>query len=270
MTVPAPADDDLARHYLRRYLKEAPLAVALFRASEAVAFSSVEMQRPILDIGCGFGEFGRIFFEGEAPPDAGLDLDLGELRRERQAPTYANVTCANARRLPFSDCSFSTVMSVSTLEHIPDVEDVFGEIARVLRPGGLAVFSVPIDVLSENLLGYRALRLLNQGVAARYALLVHRALTHVNVWPAVRWIALASSSGLVVEQARPILSPGATKLFEALLPAALASRAWRRVTGTRPPHPEALMRMAERRMRPYVIHESPKASNLFVVARKPR
>jgi len=262
-------ESDKSRHLLRRYLEEAPLAVALFRACEAVAFSTVALERPILDVGCGFGEFGRIFFEDALPPEAGIDLDRAELKRERQLPACRSVAQCDARKLPFKDASFGSVMSVSTLEHIPEVSAVFPEVARVLRPGGVFAFSVPIDTLNANLLGHRLLSVGSAKLADRYARLVHRSLTHVNVWPAATWTQIVASAGMAVERAEPILSPPATKWFEALLPAAYGSRLWRRVTGRRPPHPGMFVRMAERRMLPLVRQGSAAGSNLFVVARKP-
>lgn len=58
---------------------------------------------------------------------------------------HAVVEVQDARKLSYADGSFDTVFAVSTIEHIPgrgDVEAV-KEIARVLRPGGTAVISVP-------------------------------------------------------------------------------------------------------------------------------
>jgi hypothetical protein len=159
-------------------------------------------------------------------------------------------------------------MSVSTLEHIPEVASVLPEVARVLRPGGLFAFSVPIETLNANLLGHRLLRVGSPALAERYARLVHRSLTHVNVWPVTKWTQIVASAGMAVERAEFILSPSATKWFEVLLPAAYASRVWRRVIGQRPPHPEVLVRVAERRLLPLITQESVAGSNLFIVARK--
>ena len=45
--------------------------------------------------------------------------------------------------MPFPDAHFATVVSNSVLEHIPDVEPVVREVARVLKPGGWFHFCVP-------------------------------------------------------------------------------------------------------------------------------
>ena len=50
---------------------------------------------------------------------------------------------ADMRALPFPDGSFASVLSVQSLEHVPDPERVLAEAARVLEPGGVAVFVTP-------------------------------------------------------------------------------------------------------------------------------
>lgn len=45
--------------------------------------------------------------------------------------------------LPFPDNSFDTVLCTQVLEHVPNAELAMGEVARVLRPGGHALVTVP-------------------------------------------------------------------------------------------------------------------------------
>jgi SAM-dependent methyltransferase len=47
------------------------------------------------------------------------------------------------RELPFADASFASVISVHSIEHVPDPERALGEVRRVLRPGGTAIFVTP-------------------------------------------------------------------------------------------------------------------------------
>ena len=47
------------------------------------------------------------------------------------------------RELPFPGDSFASVLSVQSIEHVPDPERVVTEAARVLEPGGCAVFVTP-------------------------------------------------------------------------------------------------------------------------------
>jgi SAM-dependent methyltransferase len=89
----------------------------------------------VLDLGCGVGHsFGEL-----APRETvGVDLDPAALAGQ---PRETHV--ADMRDLPFADGSFASVLSVQSIEHVPDPQRVFAEVRRVLRPGGVAVFVTP-------------------------------------------------------------------------------------------------------------------------------
>lgn len=46
-------------------------------------------------------------------------------------------------RIPFDDCSFDAVVSNQVMEHVQNKIEVFAEIDRVLKPGGVAVHVFP-------------------------------------------------------------------------------------------------------------------------------
>jgi SAM-dependent methyltransferase len=50
----------------------------------------------------------------------------------------------DAQQLTFADATFWCVISSETLEHIPDLEKALSEIRRVLAPGGLHLFTIPL------------------------------------------------------------------------------------------------------------------------------
>jgi len=50
---------------------------------------------------------------------------------------------ADMRDLPFEDGSFGSVLSVQSLEHVPDPQRVLSQARRVLEPDGVAVFVTP-------------------------------------------------------------------------------------------------------------------------------
>jgi SAM-dependent methyltransferase len=89
----------------------------------------------VLDLGCGVGHS----FELLAPrPSVGVDLDPAVLAGQGR-----ETLAADMRDLPFAPASFASVLSVQSLEHVPDPERVLAEAARVLGPGGVAVFVTP-------------------------------------------------------------------------------------------------------------------------------
>lgn len=84
---------------------------------------------------------------GSYPQSIGLsaaavlcDLSAGMLRR---APSSCCRTQADAQCLPFPDGVFDGLVSVNLLEHVPEPARLFAEAARVLQPGGRAVFITP-------------------------------------------------------------------------------------------------------------------------------
>ncbi|MFL6591479.1 MAG: class I SAM-dependent methyltransferase [Luteimonas sp.] len=53
--------------------------------------------------------------------------------------------------LSFGDAAFDAILSLDVLEHVPDYARGLAEFARVLRPGGVLVFTVPFyDAQSES------------------------------------------------------------------------------------------------------------------------
>ena len=84
-----------------------------------------------------------------------LDTDEGELQQvsgmfeamraagEVPRGASASAVSGDATAMPFPDGSFDKVIAAEVLEHIPADQAAMDEIARVLRPGGLAAVTVP-------------------------------------------------------------------------------------------------------------------------------
>jgi SAM-dependent methyltransferase len=90
---------------------------------------------PVLDLGCGVG---HSFHELDPRETVGVDLDAGALAGQ-QRETHT----ADMRDLPLAAGRFASVLSVQSLEHVPDPERVLQECVRVLQPGGTAVYVTP-------------------------------------------------------------------------------------------------------------------------------
>jgi SAM-dependent methyltransferase len=102
-------------------------------------------QRDVLDLGCGHGMAAVVLARRGARVTA-LDLSAGYLAEARQRAVANNVTIhltqADGARLPFADSSFDAIWGHAILHHL-DLAEAGRELARVLRPSGVAVFCEP-------------------------------------------------------------------------------------------------------------------------------
>lgn len=70
------------------------------------------------------------------------DAEPGEVRD--------GVLCQDVQRLTFADESFDLCTSTEVFEHVPDDRLGFRQIHRVLRPGGILLFTVPLSGLPRT------------------------------------------------------------------------------------------------------------------------
>lgn len=133
----------MSKDPLRRQLGEIPAFRALLRAVESRFYQTLPLPRPTLDVGCGDGHFASVTFE--EPLDVGIDPWWAPLSEARGRRAYRLLAQASGAHLPFADGTFASAVSNSVLEHIPDVDAVLAETARVLRPGAPFYFCVPSD-----------------------------------------------------------------------------------------------------------------------------
>lgn len=66
------------------------------------------------------------------------------LRFSEFGSTSPGVPSEDLTRLSYADASFDIVITSDTLEHVPDIDQALRETCRVLKPGGMHVFSVPV------------------------------------------------------------------------------------------------------------------------------
>lgn len=255
-------------YFFKRYLKVAPLSLALWRSVEALVLSGHPLIKPVLDLGCGFGEFGGVFFKSQI--EVGVDIDYKEIERAAARGKYKKTIVADARNLPFGDKSFNSVISISTLEHIPDNYHVFKEAYRVLKPGGKFYFTVPTSKLFDGLLTIKLLNLLGlKKISYLYFRIFNKAFKHVYLPSEETWIKIAKSAGFKVEKVQGTFSQANLIFFELFLPFAFPSQLGRIFLGDRLVFaPELKIRL----LRPFVRLLKPDPNfraNIFVIAQKP-
>ena len=108
----------------------------------------------ILDLGCGTGQcIPDLLSRYRKAQVVALDIALPMLEQARKRSRWLRrprCVCADAESLPFAHRSFDLVFSNLMLQWCVPLEAVFAELQRVLRPGGLLLFtSFGPDTLRE-------------------------------------------------------------------------------------------------------------------------
>ena len=129
------------KDYLYLHLLDLPYFRALIRAVEATFYQTLDLPAPTLDVGCGDGHFASLTFD--RPIEVGLDPGHAPIHEARRRGTYRLLVEADGAAMPFPDGYFASAFSNSVLEHIPHVEQVLAETARVLKPGAPFYYCVP-------------------------------------------------------------------------------------------------------------------------------
>jgi ubiquinone/menaquinone biosynthesis C-methylase UbiE len=95
----------------------------------------------VLDVGCGTGFFLLNLWQGGFVGEAhACDISPGMVavcsESARTIGCDVQLRIADAEDLPYEDGTFDLVVGHAVLHHLPDVPAAFGEMFRVLRPGG--------------------------------------------------------------------------------------------------------------------------------------
>lgn len=107
---------------------------------------------PVLDVGCGTGLVGRALRDrGFTGRLFGLDISAASLELAGRTGVYASLEVADLQQpLPLADDAVDAVVCVGVMTYLPDVEQVWRELARVTRPGGLVVVTQRADLWHDR------------------------------------------------------------------------------------------------------------------------
>jgi ubiquinone/menaquinone biosynthesis C-methylase UbiE len=114
---------------------------------------NITAEDTVLDIGCGIGGAARTLVSETGCHVTGIDLtpeyiDIAkELTRRCAMEGKAAFQLANACAMPFADQYFDSAISLHVAMNIEDREALYGETARVLKPG--AIFAL-YDVMTQS------------------------------------------------------------------------------------------------------------------------
>jgi ubiquinone/menaquinone biosynthesis C-methylase UbiE len=144
--------DSLALEYVRT--RESQLS---FQCQKRIALEFLAgAQGRLLEVGCGpavmLPDLLAMGFEVQ-----GVDVSGEMVRRGRQRMAghplerRCRLDVGDVERLEFPHASFDAVLCMGVLEYVPGHAKALAEIGRVLRPGGVAVFSMPNGISAYHL-----------------------------------------------------------------------------------------------------------------------
>lgn len=107
------------------------------RMRAAIAARARHASGLLLDVGCGLKPYQAILMP-HVRRYVGVEYSPTSGYRGNRADI-----CGDAAALPLASESCDTVLATELLEHVTDPDRVVAEIARVLRPGGVAIVTVP-------------------------------------------------------------------------------------------------------------------------------
>jgi len=97
---------------------------------------------PLLDVGCGAGQFLDFARRRGWTKLSGVELSLQAASRAREVPGAA-IYMGDLLELALPSESFAGITMWDVIEHLPDPRAMIREARRLLRPGGVLVISVP-------------------------------------------------------------------------------------------------------------------------------
>ena len=185
-----PVDRSLLIEFLQLYPFQP--ATAWWRAIEVAHLLRHPLPAGLgLDVGCGDGLLTRLIAAHAVPAERtwiGLDADPAEAALAIATKFYKDVLITPADRIDQPSQHFDFALSNSVLEHIPEIDPVLHEVARVLKPGARFLLTVPSAHFHECLRGPSPLRrtLLRQD-RSQYWNQIDQRVAHRHYWTEEHW-----------------------------------------------------------------------------------
>ena len=118
-----------------------------------ISWMSLSPQSRVLDVACGSGHTTLRIASRTGCTVQGVDIHENAIAEGVAAAEQLDLASRAtfqvhdaASPLPFDDASFDALICIDAINHLPNRPAILGEWARVLKPGGVLVFTDPIVV----------------------------------------------------------------------------------------------------------------------------
>src|SRR5947209_10685083 len=108
----------------------------LFRQN---VLAMLQREHWLLDLGAGAGIVPQMNFRGRVARTCGVDPD----ERVTMNPFLDEGRVGTGEAIPYADATFDVVIADNVIEHLNRPAEVFSEVVRVLKPGGMFLFKTP-------------------------------------------------------------------------------------------------------------------------------
>jgi SAM-dependent methyltransferase len=207
MTKPTPKD------FLYLHTRSLPYFRGLLRAIESRFYLDIDLPSPTLDVGCGDGHFASLTFD--RPIEVGLDPWHTPIHEAKQYNAYKVLVEADGGKMPLPDAAFASAISNSVLEHIPHLDVVLAETARVLQPGAPFIFCVPNHNFLPQLSVARFFDAVGlKPLASAYRAFFNKIARHHTCEDVPQWEARLARAGFKIESYWHYFSPNALATLE--------------------------------------------------------
>jgi SAM-dependent methyltransferase len=212
------------------YYRFAPAALAIRECARLRAVREIELEEPILDVGCGDGLFAQLAY-----PDRqswGVDINPSEVQRAQATSAYSTLICGNICSVDLPPAFFGSAIANCSLEHVPDIRGALRNIRSTLRPGARFVTIVPTPDWTSQLATVELLgRVGLHGLARAYGDGLDKVFSHVHLYEADAWRVLLEEAGFDQVEARPIVNRGTSWAFDLLLYPSVLAYVTKQLTG---------------------------------------
>jgi ubiquinone/menaquinone biosynthesis C-methylase UbiE len=127
--------DSVAKWYDNHLEEGADTLQAKVIAPNLLRILAPSKHHSILDLACGQGYFTRLVEESGARV-TGIDLSAKLIASAKKKDSVSIFKTAPAHKTGEKDASFDTVFTVLAFENITNIDEVVGEIARVMKKSG--------------------------------------------------------------------------------------------------------------------------------------